>query len=342
MLDKFKKKNFDKDVTNSVSSQVDDEVSAGLKKISRIGYGILALIFLAIVLFGSHFTLTEEQQAVVTTFGSPTVVTKSGWNWKIPMIQKVRKVPKSIIGMPIGYNQETNESILRESLMITSDFNFVNVDFWIDYKISDPIKAVTNSDSYEEIIKNLAQSYIRDTVGVHTVDDIMTTGKTTIESEIQEKLMNRMIEEDIGFSIEKVTLQDVELPTYEVQNAFNEVENAKQGMDTKINEANKYRNEQIPKVEAQIDTILKEAEAYKEERINEAKGQVARFESMYEEYQKYPLITKRRMFYETMEEILPSMKVIIDGSDGTQTMLPLESFSTTTINSSTETQSTAN
>ena len=105
------------------------------------------------------------------------------------------------------------------------------------------------------------------------------------------------------------------------------MENAKQGKETSINKANQKRNEDIPAARAQVDETLKTAQAQAEERVNEAKGQVARLNELYAEYQKYPLITKQRMFYETMEEILPDMKVIIEKSDGTtQTMLPLESF----------------
>ncbi|MDO4325912.1 MAG: FtsH protease activity modulator HflK [bacterium] len=299
--------------------------------------GIVVLVFVVMSALNGFYTLTEDEQAVVTTFGKPEVVSTSGLHFKIPYIQKVKKVTKSIIGMPIGYTQQENYasdpyyweedvSIPQESLMITQDFNFVNVDFYIEYQVTDPIKAVQHASSYQSIIKNLAQSYIRDTVGVYKVDDVITTGKTEIQGIVKEKLRNRLEQEDIGYGIYNVTIQDSELPTEEVSNAFKSVEDAKQGMETALNNANKYKSEQIPKANAQADKILQEAEAYKQQRINEANGQVARFESMYAEYAKYPLITKKRMFYETMEEILPDLKVIIDSGDGTQKLLPLESF----------------
>lgn len=124
-----------------------------------------------------------------------------------------------------------------------------------------------------------------------------------------------------------ITIQDAEPPTQEVINAFKNVENAKQGKETSINKANQKRNEDIPAARAAADETVKTAKAQAEERVNEAKGQTARLNELYAEYQKYPLITKQRMFYETMEEILPDMKVIIEKSDGTtQTMFPLESF----------------
>ena len=103
------------------------------------------------------------------------------------------------------------------------------------------------------------------------------------------------------------------------------VETAKQGKETAVNNANKYRNEQLPQAEAQVDKILQEAEATKTQRMNEAYSEVARFNEMYDEYQKYPLITKKRMFYEAMEDILPTLKVVIDSGDsGVQKLLPLE------------------
>ena len=125
-----------------------------------------------------------------------------------------------------------------------------------------------------------------------------------------------------------ITVQDAEPPTAEVIEAFMNVESAKQGAETAVNNANKYRNEQIPAAEAEVDQILKEAESTKEARINEAEGQAARFNEIYNEYKKYPLITKQRMFYEAMEELLPDLKVIIDGSDAgdIQKLLPLESL----------------
>ena len=211
--------------------------------------------------------------------------------------------------------------------MITKDFNLTNVDFYVAYMVTDPVQAVRHRSVYESIIKNLAQSYIRDTVGVYNVDDVITTGKTQIQERIKEQLTNRLVEENIGYGIYNVSIQDTEMPRDDVANAFKAVEDAKQGMETAINSAKKYQSENIPEAKAKADKLLQDAEAYKEQRINEANGQVARFEDTYAEYVKYPLITKKRMFYETMEEVLPDLKVIITGGNGTQTLLPLEPFS---------------
>ncbi|WP_289753262.1 FtsH protease activity modulator HflK [Bacteroides acidifaciens] len=301
------------------------------KAIGIAAWVITGLFICVLWFFAGHYTLTEEQDAVVYTFGVPKVVSKTGWNWNIPFVQKVTKVPRSILGMTIGYDAETGMSIYEESLMITKDLSFVNVDLYIEYRVSDPIKAVINKDSYQDIIKNLGQSYLRDTVGMHLIDDVITTGKAQIQQEIEEAFKQRIADEDLGYNIERVLIQDTEFPSANIDEAFKAVESAKQSMDVAINDAEKDKNEKIPAMEAEVDKIVKEAEAYKQEKINEANAQVARFEALYTEYAKFPRVTRKRIFYETMDEILPDLKVVINASDGTQSILPLDSFSSVNV-----------
>lgn len=211
--------------------------------------------------------------------------------------------------------------------MITSDYNFVNVDFFLEYKVSDPIKALYASKNPVAILKSIAQGSIRSVVSMMDVDSVITTGKSEIQANIRSMIMEQLDEWDIGIQLVNISIQDAEPPTQEVIEAFKAVETAKQGKETAINNANKYRNEKLPGAEAQVDKILKEAEAKKEARINEAKGQAARFNELYEEYIKYPLITKQRMYYEAMQELLPDLEVIIDNGNGSvQKILPLDSF----------------
>ena len=163
-------------------------------------------------------------------------------------------------------------------------------------------------------------------MGTCKVDDVLTTGKYQIQTSVREQLQERLAMEDIGIQVTNAVIQDAEVPTEEVKRAFKNVEDAKQGMDTAINNANADANTRIPKAEADADKIVKDAQARKESLVAEAEGQTARFNSLYAEYVKFPLITKQRMFYETMEDILPNMKIYItDGS--AQTLLPLDSFS---------------
>ena len=297
---------------------------------SKAGKGAVAVVVLLLALYlfaGSIYSIKENEYAVITTFGVPKVVEESGIHLKIPYVQMLKKVPKTINGFPIGFSMDTDESMEEESFMITRDYNFVNVDFYVEYRVTDPVKYLYASEDPVGILKNLTQSYIRDTIGLYDVDSVITTGKNEIQASIKEKIITRLEGEDIGIQLMNITIQDAEPPTTEVIDAFKNVENAKQGKETSINKANQKRNEDIPAARAAADQTIKTAEAQAEERVNEAVGQTARLNELYAEYQKYPLITKQRMFYETMEEILPDMKLIIEKSDGTtQTMLPLESF----------------
>jgi len=288
------------------------------KRITIIVVVVALVVLLGVTALGSFYTIGEQENAVVTTFGVPQTVTSPGLHFKIPYAQHVQKVDMTIKGFSIGYDLKTDESKPEESLMITSDYNFVNVDFFLEYRVTDPVKYLYNSQDAVSILKTLAQSYIRDTIGLYPVDDVITSGKSQIQAEIKEKIMTRMEQEDLGIQLVNLTIQDAEPPTSEVLAAFKDVENAKQGKDTALNNANKYRSEQIPKAEAQADQILRRAEAAKEARINEAAGQVARFNAMYEEYSKFPHITMQRMYYETMETLLPGLQVILTDESGNQ------------------------
>lgn len=298
-----------------------------IKKLGGAGLGIAALIIIAVLALSSFYTINEQEQAVLITLGQASSVTTPGLHFKIPFIQKVIKVDTTIQGFSIGYNEEGDYSVEEESLMITSDYNFVNVDFFVEYRVSEPVKAVYASSEPVNILRNICQSSIRTVIGSFPVDDVLTTGKNEIQAAIKEMILSRLEEQDLGIQLVNITIQDSEPPTIEVMEAFKAVETAKQGKETALNNANKYRNEKLPEAEANADAIIKSAEASKTERINEAIAQVARFNAMYEEYVKNPEVTKERMFFEAMEEVLPGLKVIIESPSGdVQTFYPIESF----------------
>lgn len=305
---------------------------SGKKVLKFLPY--IIVVGLIVILAGNCFyKVSEQQQAVVTMFGKVISVKGAGLYGRIPFIQNVTFVDTTTHGMPIGYRteeggtveDESSETVEQESIMITSDFNFVDIDFYLEYRVSDPEKYLYNASNPVDILRNTAQSCIRSTVVNYTVDDVITTGKNQIQAEVREKLVDEMEKNDIGLQIVNLTVQDAEPPTSEVMQAFKEVETAKQGKETSINNAKKYQNEKLPQAEAEADKITQTAQASKESRINEAEGQAERFVQLYAEYSKNPLITKQRMFYETMEEVLPGVKLIIDDGN-TQTMLPIESF----------------
>ena len=306
------------------------------RKTKRLTALVIAAVLIVLLVKGAYYNVNEQEQAVVTMFGKVTDVKTAGLYFKIPLIQNVQKVDTTTHGMQIGYTSQNDpyaqvyNVVEYEALMITSDFNFVDIDFYLEYRVSNPEKYLFASSEPVSILRNLAQAAIRSTVIDYTVDDVITTGKSQIQAQVREKLVEALEEADIGIEVVNLSVQDAEPPTTEVFQAFKAVETAKQGADTAINTANQYQNEQIPAAEAAADKIRQQAEAQKESRIAEAEGQTARFNAMYEQYALNPTVTKQRLFYETMEEILPDLKVIVDDGQ-TQTVLPLDSFADITV-----------
>ncbi|RKM56285.1 FtsH protease activity modulator HflK [Butyrivibrio sp. X503] len=289
--------------------------------------GIVAL-FILLVISQGFYQVKEQEQAILTMFGKVVRVDTAGLYFKVPFIQSSHLIDMTTHGIGIGYTIKDGQNITvdDEGVMITSDFNFVDIDFYLEYKVSDPVAAYYNSEEPELIMKNMALACIRNTVVNYPVDDVITTAKGQIQAEVKEKLQNELTEKKIGLMVVNLSVQDAEPPTEEIVQAFKSVETAKQGKETAINNAKKYQSEELPKAEATADKIIQDAEAKKQSRIAEAEGQVARFNEMYEQYKLQPYITKKRLFYEAMEDVLPELKVII--TDGqTQQMLPLESFS---------------
>ncbi len=300
-----------------------------LKKLSRT----VLLVILALVLFvgaGTCFyTVDDKQQAVVTTFGKVTDITDAGVHFMIPFgIQQVKKVDVNVYQqIQLGYTGG-NDFNQAESAMITGDYNIVNVDFFVEYKISDPVQYLYSSNEPELILRNLIQSQVRNVVGSSTVDAVLTDGKEDIQRQVRELVMAILEEYDIGLTLVDVKIQDAEPPTQEVIEAFKAVETAKQQAETVINDAKAYQNAQLPKAEAEADQLIQNAEFLKARRINEGVEAVAMFTAMYEEYQRNPHITRYRMYYEAISQILPGVKLYISTGDGENTdlqmLLPLE------------------
>ena len=289
---------------------------------------IIIAIFAVLVSFDGFYTVGEQEQAVITMFGNIIRTDTAGLYFKLPFIQSVHIVDMTTHGTGIGY--ETDKSFRNvtredESVMITSDFNFVNIDFYLEYKVSDPVAYLYNSDNPEAILRNMLLSCIRSVVSDYPVDEVITTAKSQIQLSVREKLTEMLEHSNIGLQCVNLTVQDAEPPTEKIIQAFKEVETARQARETMINAAKKYQSEQIPAAEAKADQVIQKAEAVKSARIAEANGQAARFRNMYEEYRAYPLITRQRLFYEAMEEILPNAKIIItDGN--TSKLMPLDKF----------------
>lgn len=307
-----------------------------LKKLPRyILLGVIAVLVL-VTAATSWYTVDDKQQAVVTTFGKVTDVTDAGFHMKLPFgIQKVEKVDVNVYQkLELGYrtigNDADNYDIIEsETKMITGDYNIVNVEFFVEYKVSNPVQYLYGSYEPETILRNLLQSQVRNVVGSEAVDSVLTTGKESIQMRVKELVTEVLQTYDIGLTLVDVKIQDSDPPTTEVTEAFKAVETAKQQAETVLNEALAYQNAQLPQAQATADELLRNAEYLKQKRINEATEQVAMFEAMFKEYSQNPDITKSRMYYEAISEALPDVKVYIDTSgDGSnvEMILPLESF----------------
>ena len=295
-----------------------------------IGAVLLALV----VLVGSCFyTVDDKQQAVVTTFGKVTEITDAGVHFALPFIQQVQKVDVNVYQkIELGYTTDLNGNYAaktKESTMITGDYNIVNVDFFVEYKISDPVQYLYSSNSPELILRNLIQSQVRNVVGSTSVDSVLTDGKEDIQRQVKELVTQILEEYNIGLTLVDVKIQDSEPPTQQVIEAFKAVETAKQQAETVVNDAKAYQNAKLPDAQAQADKLLQNAQFLKQKRINEAIEQVAMFEAMYAEYQLNPEITRSRMYYEAISQILPGVKLYINASENgedVQMLLPLESM----------------
>ena len=306
---------------------------ADFKRVGRTALVVVLALLLLTMALTCFYTVDDKQQAVVTTFGRVTDVTEAGVHFKLPFgIQQVDKVDVNVYQkIELGYSSSGSSYQVddSESAMITGDYNIVNVDFFVEYKISDPVQYLYSSNKPELILRNLIQSQIRNVVGSSSVDAVLTDGKESIQMQVKELVTEILKEYDIGLTLVDVKIQDAEPPTQEVIEAFKAVETAKQQAETVINDAKAYQNAQLPQAQAQADKLIQNAEYLKQKRINEAVEKVAMFEAMYSEYSQNPAITRTRMYYEAVSQVLPGVKLYINtGGEGSdvQMLLPLESL----------------
>ena len=304
-----------------------------LKKLSRTIVTVAVVIILLMGIMTCFYTVDDKQQAVVTTFGKVTDITDAGVHFLLPFgIQQVQHVDVNVYQkIELGYSSQGKEYVTntRESTMITGDYNIVNVDFFVEYKISDPVQYLYSSNKPELILRNLIQSQVRNVVGSTSVDAVLTDGKENVQMQVKDLVTQILQEYNIGLTLVDVRIQDSEPPTREVIEAFKAVETAKQRAETVVNDAKAYQNAQLPDAQARADKLIQNAQYLKQKRINEAKEQVAMFNAMYAEYARDPEITRSRMYYEAISQILPGVKLYINtagGNSNVDMMLPLESF----------------
>ena len=291
-----------------------------------IGFGLLALW-----LFSGIYMVDADEHGVVTTFGKFDKVTTSGLNWHIPApIQgvKIEKVTTSR-ELFIPGNSTQRNSTLGEGLMLTGDKNIVDVEISVQWQIKPGViganenerppvaQFVFNIHEPDQLVRTVGEASIREVVGRNTLDFVQTTGRANVVEDTKALMQATLDAQNAGIEIRAVNLQKSEPPTAEVNEAFLDVEAARQDQQQFINNARAFANSVVPQARGEAQQILESARAYSAQVTAEARGQAERFNAIFEEYEKAPEVTRQRMYLETVESVLGDMnKIIIEDNAG--------------------------
>ena len=298
------------------------------------GIIILVLLFLGgLGLWTAYYTVPSDSVAVVQRFGQYLKNVPPGLHFKLPLgidsatIVPVKRQLKQEFGFATPGASDAFQSPRpsegkRETQMVTGDLNAALVEWVVQYRISDPAKYLFEVREPRETLRYVSESVMREVVGDRTVDEVITIGRQEIESEALTKMQTLSTKYTMGISIDQVQLKNIN-PPQPVQESFNEVNQAQQEKEKLINEARRDYNKVIPLAEGEKDQRIREADGYRLKRINEAEGDIARFNALLAEYTKAPEVTRRRIYIETMQAILPGIqsKIIVD--EQTRGILPL-------------------
>jgi membrane protease subunit HflK len=297
-------------------------------------YGIFSMLILLLIglgLWTSYYTVPSDSVAVVQRFGQYLKEVPPGLHFKLPLgvdyasIVPVKRQLKQEFGFSTPGASDPYQSPRdghRETEMVTGDLNAALVEWVVQYRISDPVKYLFEVREPSATLRYVSESVMREVVGDRTVDEVITIGRQEIEIEALTKMQALTSKYAMGISIDQVQLKNINPPA-PVQASFNEVNQAQQEKEKLINEARRDYNKIIPLAEGEKDQRIREADGYRLKRINEAEGDVARFTALLTEYSKAPQVTRRRIYIETMQDVLPGIrsKIIIDQK--AQGILPL-------------------
>ncbi len=295
------------------------------KKNFKVTGPLIGLVILGAFLMSSFYTVEADEQAVVTRLGRYSETTNPGLHFKMPLgVDKVIKVKTTILHQEEfgfrtrGYSQNGRTSYSSrgyddESLMLTGDLNVADVEWVVQYMISDPYKYLFQTSSPLQNIRDISESIMRRVVGDRLVSDVLTTGRVEISSkakELMQKVLNRY---DLGITVRTVQLQDVN-PPESVKPSFNEVNEAKQEQEKVINQAERFYNRVIPEAKGKAEKLVSEAEGEGAAMVAKSEGDASKFLSLYREYKRAPSIMRKRLYLETMGNLLSNMKdlTIID------------------------------
>ena len=298
----------------------DEEVKKAKRVRKSVGPAMLFwLIVLALAVvagFSSVYVVDETENAVITRFGKYQQTVGSGLHVKLPFgidknynvdIKTLRAEQFGFKTVKAGRNNEYKNNISEESEMLTGDLNIVDVEWVIQYKVTDPKQWLFNVYEREQTIRDISRSVINTLVGDRAIFDVISSDRSTIQNLAQEQMNENFKALGLGINVTTVQFQNV-VPPIEVQAAFEDVNKASQDMKRLINEGKEEYNKEIPRDQGEADRQIQVAEGYASERVNMAKGDVARFNAVYEEYKRAPNATKERIYLETMAEIFGSEK----------------------------------
>ena len=316
---------------------------SGIKRPKK-GFIILGLsLIVGIWLLTGIFIVNPDEEGVVLRFGKYNRTVEPGPHYALPYpIESVYKpqvtqvlrseVGFRSVGQASTFKQGQVRTIAEEASMLTGDENIVNVQFSVQYRIQDPVQYLFNVSAPEALVRNAAEAAMREVIGNSEIDSAITDGKLKIQNDATSLLQTILDRYGAGIKIIAVQLQDVH-PPQEVIDAFKDVASAREDKSRIINQAEAYRNELLPKARGQAAAIVNSAEAYSATRIRTAEGEAERFDALRKEYDKAPKVTKQRLYYETMENILSKSKekIILDGEAASKALpfLPLSGLDQT-------------
>lgn len=302
---------------------------------------LVALAVVALWLLSGIYIVNPDEQGVVLRFGRYDRTVDPGPHYALPapletvykpqVTQVLRsEVGFRSVGQSATFQQGQVRTIAEEASMLTGDENIVNVQFSVQYKISDPVQYLFNVSAPAALVRNAAEAAMREVIGNSEIDSAITDGKLKIQSEATQLLQHILDRYGAGIQVIAVQLQDVH-PPKEVIDAFKDVASAREDKSRIINQAEAYRNELLPRARGQAAAMKNQAEAYSATRVRNAEGDAARFDALRVEYDKAPKVTKQRLYYETMEDILAGSgeKVLMDGAAASRALpyLPLPGLS---------------
>ena len=301
------------------------------------GVIIIALLILAVLGARTvYYTVPSDSVAVVQRFGKYLKDVSPGLHFKLPFgidtatIVPVKRQLKQEFGFTTpgaGDPFQSPRDGKKETEMVTGDLNAALVEWVVQYRISEPVKFLFEVRQPSATLRHVSESVMREVVGDRTVDEVITVGRQEIESEALTKMQALATKYAMGISIDQVQLKNIN-PPQPVQESFNEVNQAQQEKEKLINEARRDYNKVIPLAEGEKDQRIREADGYRLKRINEAEGDIARFSALLSEYSKAPEVTRRRIYIETLQDVMPQIraKVIVD--EQTSGILPLLNLNT--------------